>query len=99
MIDKWFQIGVQLGISEAKLCQIESNHRTVERCFTEVINFWLNGNTQVGVSWKLIIDTLESQFVDEKGLAKKIREKGGMVVDNGIVPPLITGIVIFAKAR
>ena len=78
MIDKWFQIGIQLGLSESKLCQIESNYHDVERCFLEVISFWLNGNTQVAVSWNSLIDVLESPFVNEKGLADKLREKSGL---------------------
>jgi hypothetical protein len=51
-------------------------------CFTEVISFWLNGNTQVAVSWKSIIDVLESQFVGEKGLANQLREKAGLKRDD-----------------
>ena len=63
-------------------------------CFSEVISFWLNGKTQVTVSWKSIINILESPFVDEKGLAKKIREKGGMEVDDG---NFTTGIISLLK--
>ena len=92
VIDKWFQIGVQLGVSESKLRQIESNHNTVERCFSEVISFWLNGNTQVAPTWKSLVVVLELSFVDEKGLAKKLREKGGMESDDQKASPLSTGI-------
>ena len=91
MIDKWFQIGVQLGLSESKLRQIESNHRTVERCFSEVISFWLNGNTQVAVSWNSLIDILESPFVNEKGLADKLREKSGLEVHDEDADHTLTG--------
>ena len=79
MIDKWFRIGVQLGLSESKLRQIGADYHTVDMCFAEVISFWLNGNTTVAMSWKSLVEVLESPFVDEKGLAKRLREKGGMV--------------------
>ena len=93
VIHKWFQIGVQLGVSESKLHQIESNHNTVERRFSEVISFWLNGNTQVATNWKSLVAILESSFVDEKGLANKLREKGGMMeIQDQKASPLSTGI-------
>ena len=76
---KWFPIGVQLGISGAKLREIETNYLTANRCFSEVINFWIEGNTQVAVTWKLLVEVLESSFVDEKGLARRLRQKGGML--------------------
>ena len=91
VIDKWFQIGVQLGISESKLRQIESNHYTVEICFSEMIGFWLNGNTQVPVTWNSLIDILESPFINEKGLANKLREKTGLEVHNEEPTPSLTG--------
>ena len=75
VMDKWFQIGVQLGLSETKLHQIESDHRTADRCFSEVIIFWLKGNTQVAVTWKSLVDVLDSSFVNERGLAKRLKEK------------------------
>ena len=93
VIDKWFQIGVQLGVSEAKLHQIEANYRTVERCFSEMISFCLNGNTRVAVSWKSLIDALESQFVNEKGLANQLREKIGLKLDKREASSL-TGMTI-----
>ena len=90
-MNKWFQIGVQLGISEANLHQIEADYRTVDRRFSEMISFWLSGNTQVAVTWKSLVEVLESRFVNKKGLAKKIREKGGMEFKNGEAAPLLPG--------
>ena len=76
---KWFPIGVQLGIGDGKLQEIETNYRTADRCFSEVISFWLKGNTPVAMSWKSLVEVLESPFVNEKGLARRLRDKGGMV--------------------
>ena len=76
---KWFSIGVQLGIDPAKLQEIETNYRTADRCFSEVINFWLKGNTPVAVSWISLVGVLKSPFVNEKGLARRLEEKVGMI--------------------
>ena len=77
---KWHIIGVQLGIDPAKLEEIEYNYQTADRRFSEVINFWLRGNTRVAMSWESLVEVLESPSVDEKGLAMRLREKGGMIV-------------------
>ena len=80
VVDKWFQIGVQLGVSESKLREIEADHHTAQRRFSMVISFWIRGNTHVPVTWKLLIQVLESSFVNEQGLANELREKCGMEV-------------------
>ena len=93
VIDKWFQIGVQLGVSESKLRQIESDYHTLDRRFSEMISFWLNGNTQVPVSWMSLVEVLESRFVSEKGLANQLREKTVLKLDNKEEAPLSIGII------
>ena len=64
----------KLGIGEAKLACMVKDYYTVNRRFSEDISFWLKENTQVAVSWNLLIDILESPFVNVKGLANKLRE-------------------------
>ena len=99
---KWYHIGVQLGIDEAKLEEIENNYQTADRRFSEVIKFWLRGNASAAVSWESLIEVLESPFVGEKGLAMRLREKGGMIVsetadlvpganESGVQPQEING--------
>ena len=92
MIDKWFRIGVQLGVNEPKLRQIESDCHTLDRRFSETISFWLNGNTQVPVSWISLVQVLESRFVSENGLANQLREKAGLKLDNKEETPLSKSI-------
>jgi hypothetical protein len=72
---KYYSIGVQLGVPETKIEEIEMNYGTADRRFSEVIKFWLRGNTPVAVSWKSLVEVLESPFVGEKELARKMREK------------------------
>ena len=98
---KWHTIGVQLGIILAKLNEFKHDHQTADRCFAEVIDFWLNGNTQVPRSWESLVEVLESPSVDEKGLARRLREKGGMIIsetagipgatESGVQPQEING--------
>jgi hypothetical protein len=92
VIDKWFQIGVQLGVSESKLHQIETDYHTLDRRFSEMISFWLNGNTQAAVAWMSLVQVLESHFVNEKGLANQLREKAGLKLDNKKEAPLSIGM-------
>ena len=85
---KWYYIGVQLGVDGAKLKEIENNYQTTDRRFSEVIKFWLRGNASAAVSWKSLVEVLESPIVGEKGLAMRLRKKGGMIVSEtvGVVP-------------
>ena len=101
MIDKWFQIGVQLGVSESKLRQIESDYHTLDRRFSEMISFWLNGNTQVPVTWMSLVEVLDSCFVNEKGLANQLREKAGLKLESNKEALLSTGnpLTLFLVGR
>jgi hypothetical protein len=72
---KYYPIGVQLGVPETKIEEIEMNYGTADRRFSEVIKFWLRENTSVAKSWESLVEVLESPFVNEKGLARKMREK------------------------
>jgi hypothetical protein len=87
---KWYPIGVQLGVNQAKLKEIEVNYRAADRCFVEVISFWLGGNTPVAVSWESLVEVLEQSFVGEKGLAMRLRKNGGMIVSEAVSVPEAT---------
>ena len=87
VMGKWFGIGVQLGIDQVKLEEIENNYQRADRRFSEVIKFWLRGNTSAAVSWESLVEVLESPFVNEKGLAMRLREKGGMIVSENVSVP------------
>ena len=73
---KYFEIGTQLAVGEDKLKEFEHNHPlNATRRFSEVIIFWLRGNTVIPVNWESIAKVLETPIVGEKQLAKDIREK------------------------
>ena len=41
---KWFDLGIQLGISKANLKLISQQHCDQMRCLTETLNIWLETN-------------------------------------------------------
>ena len=81
---KWYSIGILLGIDHAKLNEFEMNHRTADRCFIEMINFWLNNNTRVTRSWTSLVEILELDCIGEEGLAGRLRE---MIVSEAVGIP------------
>ena len=71
---KWFKIGVQLDIPHHTLKKFEKEDEPLPAA----IDYWLKGNvdsSDVPVSWQSIVDALDSPYVQEPGLAEKIRKK------------------------
>ena len=65
-----FKIGVILGVPYHVL-----NSQTNADPLSKVINCWLRGNTKTPVSWRTIVEGLESSYISEKGLAREILKK------------------------
>ena len=57
-VNRWYLLGIQLGVEPSKLDQFQANHPTdVERCKVDVVQHWLNN---VGdPSWKSLADAVE----------------------------------------
>ena len=72
---KWLQIGIQFGIKRDKLKTFEENYSSTFRCLMETVSYWLNGNTNIPVSWESVLTVLNDPSVDESGIAKQIQEK------------------------
>ena len=69
---KLFKFGIQLGIPHGKLKEFEKEADPL----STVVDYWLNGNVKgVPVSWKSVVEALESSHVDESGLANSISKK------------------------
>ena len=69
---KWRDIGLMLNVPYYKLREFgkESNP------FAAIIDYWLKGNVEdVPVTWRSIVAVLESNSLDEKGLARTIMNK------------------------
>ena len=67
----WFKIGVQFGVPRHKLKEFEKEDDPL----SAVIDYWLNGNSKVPVSWRSVVAALESSHVGETGLASTIKKK------------------------
>ena len=71
MKHKWRKICIQLGIPNYKLRQFEKDDDPI----INSLDYWLNGNTDVPITWESVVAALDTPDVDEPGLAKKLREK------------------------
>lgn len=70
--NKEYEIGIQLGISRNKL----QDFRRESDILSAAIDYWLKGNvTDVPISWTYLVRALESDYVDEPGLARTICSK------------------------
>ena len=74
---EWFNLGVQLGVKDATLRDIETNHKgDVQRCKTEMLRVWLqSGPTN---PWKRLATILEN--MGRKVLAQSILEQYNTVM-------------------
>ena len=72
---KWFDIGIQLGISYHVLKGFEQQHKdNPYRCLSEMLHCWLNGNGNCCVKWETIVEAIRSPSINETGLAERIFE-------------------------
>ena len=65
------KIGIQLGIPNHKIKQFEDS----DNVFSDVMDYWLKGNTEVPTTWESLVNALESPYVGEVGLARLLRKK------------------------
>ena len=70
---KWYQLGVQLGISPATLSTIASDYPLdAQRCMTEVILWWLQNAPEC--SWAKLAQAVEAMG-GYAALAERLRQK------------------------
>ena len=73
----WHELGLQLGLYDPRLVDIETDYKkTVER-FRECMSAWLRGEDGVrekgGQSWSSLATALDT--IDQKSIASYIRDK------------------------
>ena len=66
-------IGIQLGLPFGKLKSFKA--LPTDEIFPAIVDYWLEGNTDVEVSWNSIVAVLKSDPIDEVGLADRIHRK------------------------
>ena len=73
VVCKAHAIGIQLGVPFNKLKLFKT--LPTDEIFPTIIDYWLEGNTDVEVTWNSIVAVLKSDPVDEIGLADRIQQK------------------------
>ena len=74
--DKWWRVGVALGLSQAQINAIDQQHRGEPiACFAEVFHHWQQLSTsQQPVNWTTLVAVLHSRTVGENQLANFLQE-------------------------
>ena len=71
--EKWFYIGLKLGIKKNKLDTIKGDKQNIEDCFTEVIMNWLsNDEATYTCTWAAMAAALRSPSVRFGHVADKL---------------------------
>ena len=74
VVDKYFELGVQLGVDVASLKRIEGEHSSHLRRFHEVIHFWQNNNTSTR-GWSTLANAV-AKIRGHENLARELRTLG-----------------------
>ena len=72
VMDKWHNIGIQVGLPERDLKSIETNYPRPDDRLREMVSKWLSGGQ---ASWDALIEALKSRTVSEVHLAEKLKLK------------------------
>ena len=72
---KWYNIGLRLKVSVAKLDGIESQFSDQGKCMREVLKGWLKGTAGTKPAWGVLVEALRSQTVGESQLADQLEVK------------------------
>ena len=71
-VDKWHNIGIQLGLHESDLKSIESNYPRQNDRLREMVCKWLQGKN---ANWGKMVTALKSRTVGEGYLAEQLVDK------------------------
>ena len=72
---KWFNIGMQLGISSFQLKIIETNSPGSKERLQAMLEYWMNNVVVPQPSWKVLVNSLKVPTVGESMLAKELEEE------------------------
>ena len=77
---EWFQLGLELGISPTALDHIKANFKDVERCKTEMLAQWLQGQGRDVPTWKTLVCAVRT--VSKVEIARTAASKHGRTFNN-----------------
>ena len=71
---KWYSVGLNLDLHPSTLDAIEQKHRgDTDRCMATVLEKWLAKKPDG--TWDNVLDMLESPSLNQKALAKELRQQ------------------------
>ena len=75
IVSLWEYLGMALGLSQAKLSEIEANNSDVKDRMKEVLRAWLHGQASGPTpSWQRLCQAVRDKLVDRPKTAKAIEE-------------------------
>jgi len=87
VVDCWYRLGIQLGVTEDDLDAIEQNYsRDAKMCRSKMFAAWLKSDTSA--NYANLIKALV--VVEKTSLAEKLSRKYGMLIVCECLYPLIS---------
>ena len=72
-LDKWLEMGIQLGLEAAQIRAIASQHRGESaKIFMDIFDYWERQPGEQPKTWSTIIEVLKTPLVGESSLASDI---------------------------
>ena len=72
MATKWFEMGLQLGVSPKELKTIQLDAKSSKEACRLMFTEWLDNVKSTEKSWRKVLDALRSRSVGENTLAKNL---------------------------
>lgn len=73
--DKWFGLGLALGLKDSTLRGIETDKITVDERKREMARSWLQKKDKCTPSWLALVEALKDTLVQHTVVAEKIEQK------------------------
>ena len=74
-VNRWFELGLALGLKQPTLAEIRSNHENHEKdCKIEMLTKWLTEVDQCQPSWNALVEALRSPTVQCNATANTIEK-------------------------
>lgn len=73
--DKWFELGLVLGLKDSTLNGIKTDNTTVHERKREMVKSWLQKKDKCTPSWLALVEALKDTLVQHTVVAEKIEQK------------------------
>ena len=73
--NKWFELGLALGLKYSTLNGIETDNTTVDKRKREMVRSWLQKKDECTPSWQALVEALKDTLVQHIDVADNIEQK------------------------